>query len=94
MIMKKLTNSLNLPASIRHAKIRVFLEEEHCLAKKWVFSNYFCIGRNKCADVYIKDKSVSRLHAVVYFSKGKWWILDMSSLNGTIVDGKKYSDIR
>jgi pSer/pThr/pTyr-binding forkhead associated (FHA) protein/tetratricopeptide (TPR) repeat protein len=87
--MEKFNDSFNPSLSIGNQKIRVFLEEENRIQQNWVFSNYFYIGRNDDADVCVKDKSVSRLHAFVYFSKGKWWILDMSSLNGTIVDGKK-----
>lgn len=87
--MNKYNHSLDAPVSMGHEKIRVYLEEENSHNNTWVFTSYFCIGRNKSADVCIKDQSVSRLHAVVYFTKGKWWILDMSSLNGTIVDGKK-----
>lgn len=31
---------------------------------------------------------MSRFHAVVYFSEGKWWVMDMNSSNGIIVDGQ------
>jgi pSer/pThr/pTyr-binding forkhead associated (FHA) protein/tetratricopeptide (TPR) repeat protein len=89
IVMTKNQYDLDTAMPIGNAEIHVFLEEGLSDPKKWVFTNSFSIGRHKSADVLIQNTSVSRFHAVVYYSKGEWWVLDMSSLNGTIVDGQK-----
>ncbi len=51
------------------------------------FGQGFVMGRDQVAEVRIDDPKVSRLHARVSYEKGRWWIVDMSSRNGTRVDG-------
>jgi len=47
------------------------------------------IGRLKKNDVRLSDKSVSRQHARIWCEKGKVYLEDLGSRNGTFVDGKK-----
>ncbi len=51
----------------------------------------YIIGRSPYAHVVIPDKLASRRHARVFFSNGRWYIEDLGSKNGTILDG---TDIR
>ena len=46
------------------------------------------IGRSIAGDVVISDKSVSRQHAVVYCLQGKFFVEDLGSTNGTMLNGK------
>lgn len=70
-------------------KVRVRLDEGLAENKEWTFARYFFIGRRKSADICIRNPHVSRLHTVVFFRNGQWWIQDMKSSNGTYVNGKK-----
>jgi hypothetical protein len=60
-------------------------------ANKTIFSftKPFQIGRDEDCEIQLKDSSVSRVHAEVYFSEGRWWIRDLNSANGILVEGKK-----
>lgn len=46
------------------------------------------IGRDKSADIAIKDPLVSRQHAAIQFSEGEFILKDLGSTNGTLMHGK------
>ena len=50
------------------------------------------IGRSLTCDVRVEDTQVSRMHSLIYFKDGKYYIKDLDSENGTFVNGKKVSD--
>ncbi|MBC7195055.1 MAG: PEGA domain-containing protein, partial [Caldisericia bacterium] len=50
------------------------------------------IGRSSTCDVRVDDPQVSRIHSLIYFKDGKYYIKDLDSDNGTFVNGKKISD--
>ena len=47
------------------------------------------IGRNKNSDILLKDPTVSRLHAVVVCAKDGWYVADIRSQAGVLLNGKK-----
>ena len=49
------------------------------------------IGRTSANDIFIPDKPVSRKHAEITFEDGTFYIRDLGSKNGTLVDGKNVS---
>lgn len=50
----------------------------------------FIIGRGKqSSDLTIKDPNVSRQHAMIEFSNGQYYIVDMGSTNGVEFEGKR-----
>lgn len=51
--------------------------------------NRALIGRSPDCDVVIADDDVSRNHALLYREGGQVWIRDLSSANGTVVDGQR-----
>ena len=51
------------------------------------------IGRSKEADLLLPDPSVSRLHARI-FRVGDQYFLSDNSKNGTLVDGKRISQVQ
>jgi pSer/pThr/pTyr-binding forkhead associated (FHA) protein len=48
---------------------------------------YTVIGRDKEADIMLKDPMVSRQHAVVIYHDGTWMLKDLDSTNGTHLKG-------
>jgi hypothetical protein len=87
--MENINYKLNSSTPPMSAKIRVSLPERFGGKKEWNFRNAFTIGNHKSDDVHIQNSSVSHSHVVVFYSEDKWWVLDMHSSNGTIIDGKK-----
>ena len=53
------------------------------------FSQSFHIGRGEDCEVRIEDVHVSRKHAAVSFSDGRWRIRDLNSSNGLFVNGER-----
>jgi hypothetical protein len=47
------------------------------------------VGRSRECDVTIDDPNVSRRHAEVRHENGAYWIVDLGSTNGVVVDGKR-----
>ncbi|MCW5801786.1 MAG: FHA domain-containing protein [Deltaproteobacteria bacterium] len=45
------------------------------------------VGRHPANDVILDDERVSKHHARIYFREGHWWIRDLVTKNGIIVDG-------
>jgi FHA domain len=45
------------------------------------------IGRSKEADVQINDRYASSLHARVFSREGRFYVEDMNSTNGTLLNG-------
>ena len=45
------------------------------------------LGRDYSANVQILDTKVSSSHAMILFEKGQWWIYDLQSSNGTLLNG-------
>ncbi len=46
------------------------------------------IGRSSQVDVTVADRSMSRQHARMWCADGLWYVEDVGSRNGTIVDGR------
>ena len=49
------------------------------------------LGRQKGVDILIDDIGASREHAKVFSQDGDWFVVDLGSRNGTIVNGSKVS---
>ncbi len=47
------------------------------------------IGRHEACQVVLSSPRLSRLHACVYTHRGRLWISDLQSQNGTSADGRK-----
>lgn len=47
------------------------------------------IGRHPCADIRFEDTEISRFHALLTLSNGKWQIEDLGAQNGVSVNGRR-----
>lgn len=47
-----------------------------------------CIGRSPTSDLRLCDRSVSRQHALLFCLNDEFYIEDLNSLNGTVLNGK------
>jgi len=63
------------------------LEVEYVLLEKK--NNSWTIGRNLDNDIVVNDLRASRYHAVLLKEKNKYFLLDLSSKNGTYLNDKK-----
>ncbi|OGP05945.1 MAG: hypothetical protein A2Z91_05085 [Deltaproteobacteria bacterium GWA2_38_16] len=55
--------------------------------------NIISIGKNMAADLFLNDKKISRKHAEIVFTNKQWFLKDLDSTNGTMVNGKKIKEI-
>ena len=49
------------------------------------------IGRHSSNTIVIRDKQISTKHAEINFIEGRYWINDLNSKNGVIVNGREIS---
>lgn len=47
----------------------------------------FCIGSDAVGELQIEDQKISRAHAAVFRREGQWWVRDLGSSGGTLLDG-------
>jgi len=52
------------------------------------------LGRSRDADVRVPDESISRRHAEIRHEDGEYWVVDLGSMNGTRVNGKRVDRAR
>jgi len=57
------------------------------------FSHSFRIGRDVSCDVHVDDPLASRRHAAVEYADGLWWVVDLGSRNGTLLNGSRVSRV-
>jgi len=55
-------------------------------AHERVFTTDFRIGREESCELHLDDPLISRRHAEVSHRDGLWWITDLGSRNGTLLD--------
>ncbi len=68
------------------AKLTISYQGESFVVTK----DRFIIGRGKqSSDLTIKDPNVSRQHAMIEFSSGQYYIVDMGSTNGVEYNGQR-----
>ncbi|MEK6684478.1 MAG: FHA domain-containing protein [Nitrospirota bacterium] len=71
----------------------VFLAGGESVEKKVITRSRFLIGRNQECDLAIPDTIASREHAVIRESKGRFILEDLTSQNGTRVNGEKITTV-
>jgi len=54
-----------------------------------VESDVVVVGRSSKSDLVVQDAHLSRQHARLYRDDDGWWVQDLGSRNGTIVNGKE-----
>lgn len=47
------------------------------------------LGRSPECDLVLSDSRVSKRHALLQFVQGTWWIEDLNSTNGTLINDKR-----
>lgn len=51
--------------------------------------NVTTIGRMNGNDLIISGRTVSRRHARLWFESGRWWLADLNSTSGTLINGAR-----
>ena len=53
----------------------------------------FRFGRDESCEIHLDDPMVSRRHAEVVHADGRWWVQDLGSRNGTLLNGKRVTRV-
>jgi len=81
------------PFSNEPPPIKVTAQQEGQNPIELQFRKKFTVGREDSCELQILSLGISRKHAEVYFEKGRWWIKDLNSANGTFLNGEKINKI-
>lgn len=49
-------------------------------------TNSVVVGRSRCSDLVLSDEAISRRHARLFLKGSAWYVEDLNSRNGTLVD--------
>ncbi len=69
--------------------LHVAVEMEDGVVQERTFTHSFRIGRAPECEFQLMDNLVSRAHAEICFEAGHWWVKDLSSTNGTYLNGSR-----
>ena len=69
--------------------VRVTWRDGAGQARDQTFDQAFAMGREASCAIRFEDPLVSRRHAEVSFAGGQWWVADLGSRNGTLLDGQR-----
>jgi hypothetical protein len=58
------------------------------------FTSDFRIGRDEGCELHLDDPLISRRHVEVSHEAGGWWITDLGSSNGTLLDQRRIARAR
>lgn len=67
----------------------VVVYRENEVIEKVVLHHDMMIGRAAGADLQLEDPKLSRIHAMLQTDAGRWFLVDLNSLNGTVLNGRK-----
>ncbi len=73
--------------------VHVTIHEEGQEDRELTFRKTFIIGRDDSCEIQLFAIGISRRHSEVFFDKGRWWIKDLNSANGTYVNGERIEKI-
>ncbi len=54
-----------------------------------VDNDWMVIGRGRGADVVLAEPTISRAHAAIGFEEDRFFVQDLGSTNGTLVNGNR-----
>jgi membrane-bound lytic murein transglycosylase D len=80
-------------ASMALSLLRVIVGSAADGRREYQFQDSFRIGRAEDCDVCVNNDAVSRYHAYALFHDGQWWVRDLQSTNGIVVDGQRVSAV-
>ncbi|RQV99984.1 MAG: FHA domain-containing protein [Calditrichaeota bacterium] len=70
-------------------RVHAAILEDGQKTRELTFRKTFTVGRDDSCEIQLFAMGVSRKHAKVYYHKGRWWIEDLNSSNGTYINGEK-----
>jgi hypothetical protein len=85
-------NTTVLSGSGSHGNVRVAWHDG-LRSHERTLQRSFRIGRDAACEIHLDDPMISRQHAEVSHVDGLWWIRDLGSRNGTLVDGQRVTRV-
>lgn len=58
-----------------------------------VLQRDFRLGRDDTCEIHLDDPMISRRHAEIVHQDGRWWLQDLGSRNGTLLNGMRITRV-
>ena len=68
---------------------RLIIQAGKEVGREFIVADKMRLGRLETCAAHIEDENASREHAAIRFVKGRYYILDLNSKNGTLHNGKR-----
>jgi len=82
-------NNVVEKTSVKKLVLRVIKSNFFMPQTEWTLEpGEYILGRYPSNDIVIPDPYVSRRHARIYYKDGEWYIEDLDSTNGTIINNE------
>ncbi len=69
--------------------IEIEYQDARGVTCRTAYSQPVLVGRGADCGLRIMHAEVSRHHLAIFYEEGRWWARDLSSSNGTLVDGRR-----
>ena len=84
----KQTGSQVVARKIPPIRVEVRIQNQEPVSKVFTQAEVI-LGRDPSCDVRLEDSAASARHAKLSYHHGQWWIEDMDSTNGTVLNHQK-----
>lgn len=87
LVWMELTNRADLSNSVRKQSVKFSFKQNTITPQELIFLNTnITIGKDSGCTCPLPNDTVSSIHARVFYKLGQWWIEDLNSSNGTILN--------
>ncbi|MBC8504692.1 MAG: FHA domain-containing protein [Anaerolineales bacterium] len=91
LLWRDLKNQQNTLVAQQITPLNVVIEIDSAKRKQEFSSPEIIIGRDPTVQCVIDSKTVSTHHARLNFDRGQWWVEDLESTNGTLLNQERVS---
>jgi ferredoxin-NADP reductase len=88
------TDLISTTSSTKNGLNSVMVSRRNEIIETIPLGDHMMIGRDACAEIQLEDTTLSRVHAMIRTENHRWFLVDLHSLNGTLLNGRKITPMQ